>query len=74
MSVKTPQSRVTDNFKPEAEKPIAYIDRAFACAAIEWLIDADLVNVFHVSTRCTESLGTIPATASVQPTVLQEDV
>ena len=43
----TLQSSVTDHFKLEAEKPIASnSDDAFACAAIEWLIDADLVNVF----------------------------
>ena len=44
---KTLQSSVTDHFKPKAEKPIASgSDDAFACAAIEWLTDADLVKSF----------------------------
>ena len=50
--VKAPQSRITDHFKPEAKKPIAYRDKVFACAAIEWLIDADLVSAFHLSEHC----------------------
>ncbi|KAH9063532.1 hypothetical protein EDB87DRAFT_1558211, partial [Lactarius vividus] len=38
------QSTIIDHFKPEsaAEKPIAYSDKAFSCATIEWLIDANL--------------------------------
>lgn len=48
-NAKTLQSSVTDHFKPEskAEKPIAYSDEAFACAAIEWLIDGGLVSIFY---------------------------
>ncbi len=47
-SVKTLQSTVTDQFKPEdaATKPIPYSDKAFVSAAIKWLIDADLVSAF----------------------------
>ncbi|KAI9446548.1 hypothetical protein H4582DRAFT_1773405, partial [Lactarius indigo] len=42
--VKPLQSTITDHFKSEntAEKPIAYSDKAFACAAIDWLIEANL--------------------------------
>ncbi|KAH9005053.1 hypothetical protein EDB86DRAFT_2756167, partial [Lactarius hatsudake] len=43
--VKVLQSTITHHFQqPEnaAEKPIAYSDKAFACAAIEWLIEANL--------------------------------
>ncbi|KAH9079317.1 hypothetical protein EDB83DRAFT_2341920 [Lactarius deliciosus] len=41
------QSTITHHFQPEnaAEKPIAYSDKAFACAAIEWLIEANLVRI-----------------------------
>ncbi|KAH8981829.1 hypothetical protein EDB86DRAFT_2768185, partial [Lactarius hatsudake] len=43
-NLKTLQSSVTDHFKPqnESERPIPYSDKAFMCAAIEWLIDGDL--------------------------------
>ncbi|KAI9437034.1 hypothetical protein H4582DRAFT_1816282, partial [Lactarius indigo] len=43
-SLKTLQSSVTNHFKPqdESERPIPYSDKAFTCATIEWLIDADL--------------------------------
>jgi hypothetical protein len=45
-NVKTLQLSVTDHFKPkrEAESPVAHSDEAFAYAAIEWVISADLVN------------------------------
>ncbi|KAH9029620.1 hypothetical protein EDB84DRAFT_1271654, partial [Lactarius hengduanensis] len=49
-NVKTLQSALTDHFKPEnaAEKPIVYSEKVFACAAIEWLVDADLLlQVFN---------------------------
>ncbi|KAH9048196.1 hypothetical protein EDB84DRAFT_330541 [Lactarius hengduanensis] len=38
------QSTITHHFQPEnaAEKPIAYSDKAFSCAAIEWLIEANI--------------------------------
>lgn len=38
------QSTITRHFQPEnaAEKPIAYSEKAFACAAIEWLIEANI--------------------------------
>ncbi|KAH9077767.1 hypothetical protein EDB83DRAFT_2217123, partial [Lactarius deliciosus] len=47
-SVKTLQSSLTDHFKPKDKRPIPYSDKAFACAAIEWLIDGDLpLQVFN---------------------------
>ncbi|KAH8983920.1 hypothetical protein EDB92DRAFT_1803497, partial [Lactarius akahatsu] len=49
-SVKTLQSAFTNHFKPEnaAEKPIAYSENVFTCAAIKWLVDADLpLQVFN---------------------------
>ncbi|KAH8985338.1 hypothetical protein EDB86DRAFT_2767023, partial [Lactarius hatsudake] len=47
-SVKILQSSLTDHFKPEDERPIPYSDKAFACAAMEWLIDGDLpLQVFN---------------------------
>ena len=59
-SGKTLQSDVTDHFRPEskAEKPITYSDNAFACAAIEWLIDGGLVSISlsHLSKCCADSL------------------
>jgi len=54
------QSTVTDHFKPEdpATKTTPYSgDKAFLNAAIEWLIGADLVNVFLslLSEKCVNS-------------------
>ena len=45
---KNAQSAVTDHFKPETEedRPIVYSDKVFAMAAIEWLVDADLVSLY----------------------------
>ena len=45
------QSMVTDHFKPETEedKPIVYSDKGFAAAAIEWVVDADLVRYYRLS-------------------------
>ena len=58
-NLKTLQSSVTDHFKPqnESERPIPYSDKAFMCAAIEWLIDGDLVSIRHLSKRCSDSLS-----------------
>ena len=44
---KNTQSMVTDHFKPamEEDKPIVYSDKAFTSAALEWVIDADLVSL-----------------------------
>ena len=41
------QSMVTDQFKPKTEedKPIVYSDKGFASAAVEWLVDANLVSI-----------------------------
>ena len=45
---KNAQSAVTDHFKPKTEedRPIVYSDKVFAMAAIEWLVDADLVSLY----------------------------
>ena len=45
---KNTQSMVTDHFKLETkeDKPIMYSDKVFVSAAIEWLIDADLVSLY----------------------------
>lgn len=44
---KNAQSMVTDHFKPETEddRPIVYSDKVFAAAAIECLVDNDLVSL-----------------------------
>ena len=54
---KSSQSTVTDHFKLEieADKLIVYSDKAFASAAIEWLVDADLVSPdFCLPYLCTD--------------------
>ena len=47
---KITQSTVTNRFKLETEgdKPIVYSDKVFTSAAVEWLIDADLVSLFVI--------------------------
>ena len=47
---KITQSTVTDHFKlkTEGDKPIVYSDKVFTSAAVEWLIDADLVSLFVI--------------------------
>ena len=47
---KITQSTVTNRFKleTEGEKPIVYSDKVFTSAAVEWLIDADLVSLFVI--------------------------
>jgi hypothetical protein len=70
------QSMVTDHFKPETEedKPIVYSDKAFSAAAIEWLVDTDLVSFYYCLPHCATLISyTSAAASSFQQTVLQED-
>jgi hypothetical protein len=70
------QLMVTDHFKPETEedKPIVYSDKAFSAAAIEWLIDTDLVSFYYCLPYCATLISYMSAAASsFQQTILQED-
>jgi hypothetical protein len=71
---------VTDHFKPktEVDKPIMYSDKVFVSAAIEWLIDGDLVSssfssTCHAGADLFGPVTPILAIASLQPAILQED-
>lgn len=73
---KNAQSMVTDHFKPQTDedKPIIYSDKLFASAAIEWLVDADLVSISFNTMYCSSLIAwRVLATSSLQPAILQED-
>jgi hypothetical protein len=70
------QLMVTNHFKLETEedKPIVYSDKAFSAAAIEWLVDADLVSFYYCLLYCATLISyTSAAASSFQQTILQED-
>jgi len=49
---KSLQTSVTSHFKPiDAMKRIPYSDKAFLSAAIEWLVDGDLVSPLSPSSE-----------------------